>query len=114
VLAQVGARLRQNGEVFRLGGDEFALLLPARSAEEAFPVAQSVLSRIAALDLGHVGPVTASAGIASFPAQAFDRDELIRLADSALYRAKKQGKNRAATFAREQGYSAAATAAPAR
>jgi putative nucleotidyltransferase with HDIG domain len=38
--------------------------------------------------------VTASAGLASFPAQAFGRDELIRLADSALYWAKEHGKNR--------------------
>jgi diguanylate cyclase (GGDEF)-like protein/putative nucleotidyltransferase with HDIG domain len=94
VLAQVGARLRQNGEAFRLGGDEFALLLPARTADEALPVAQNVLERIASLDLGDVGSVTASAGIASFPGQAFDRDELIRLADSALYWAKEHGKNR--------------------
>ena len=62
VLAQVGARLRQNGEAFRLGGDEFALLLPARSAEEALPIAQNVLARIASLDLNDVGSVTASAG----------------------------------------------------
>jgi diguanylate cyclase (GGDEF)-like protein/putative nucleotidyltransferase with HDIG domain len=94
VLAQVGARLRQNGEAFRLGGDEFALLLPTRNAEEALPIAQSVLERIAALDLGEVGSVTASAGVASFPTQAFHRDELIRLADSALYWAKEHGKNR--------------------
>jgi diguanylate cyclase (GGDEF)-like protein len=94
VLAQVGARLRQNGEAFRLGGDEFALLLPSGSAEETLPVAQNVLARIAALDLGDVGSVTASAGLASFPAQALDRDELIRLADSALYWAKEHGKNR--------------------
>jgi diguanylate cyclase (GGDEF)-like protein len=94
VLAQVGARLRQNGEAFRLGGDEFALLLPARSAEEALPVAQTVLARIASLSLDDVGSVTASAGVASFPAQGYDRDELIRLADSALYWAKEHGKNR--------------------
>jgi len=94
VLAQVGARLRQNGEAFRLGGDEFALLLPALSAEEALPIAQSVLARIASLELGDVGSVTASAGVASFPAQAFGRGELIQLADSALYWAKEHGKNR--------------------
>jgi diguanylate cyclase (GGDEF)-like protein/putative nucleotidyltransferase with HDIG domain len=94
VLAEVGSRLRQNGEAFRLGGDEFALLLPAQSVEEALPVAETVLARIAALDLEEVGSVTASAGIASFPTQAFDRDELIRLADSALYWAKEHGKNR--------------------
>jgi diguanylate cyclase (GGDEF)-like protein len=110
VLAQVGGRLRKNGEAFRLGGDEFALLLPARSAEEAYPAAQSVLSRIAALDLGAVGSVTASAGIASVPAHALDRDELIRRADGALYWAKQHGKNRVATFTRELRHSAPAPA----
>ncbi len=94
VLAEVGSRLRQNGEAFRLGGDEFALLLPGGNADDPLPVAQRVLARIAALDLGDVGSVTASAGLASFPAQALDRDDLIRLADSALYWAKEHGKNR--------------------
>ncbi|MGH3084780.1 MAG: diguanylate cyclase, partial [Gaiellaceae bacterium] len=110
VLAQVSTRLRQNGEVFRLGGDEFALVLRARDAEETYPVAQRVLSRIAALDLGDIGRVTASAGIASVPPQALDRDELILCADRALYRAKEDGKNRVATFTRELGYSAPAPA----
>ena len=94
VLAQVGARLRQNGEAFRLGGDEFALLLPARAGNEVLLVAETVLTRIGSIALDDVGSVTASAGVASFPLQAFDRDELIRLADSALYWAKEHGKNR--------------------
>jgi diguanylate cyclase (GGDEF)-like protein len=111
VLGQVGARLRRNGEVFRLGGDEFALLLPAKSAEEACPVAQSILSRIAVLDLGDVGSVTASAGVASFPAHASERDELIGHADSALYWAKKHGKNRVAIFTREPSFPATTAAA---
>ena len=94
VLARVGRRLRQNGEAFRLGGDEFALLLPGVTAEEALSTASSVLARIGALELPDVGSVTASAGVAGFPHQAFDRDDLIRLADSALYWAKEHGKNR--------------------
>ena len=94
VLARVGRRLRQNGEAFRLGGDEFALLLPGVTAEEALSTASSVLARIGSLELADVGSVTASAGVAGFPHQAFDRDELIRLADSALYWAKEHGKNR--------------------
>jgi diguanylate cyclase (GGDEF)-like protein len=94
ILAQVGSRLRQNGEAFRLGGDEFALLLPGQTAEEAMSTAASVLVRIGALELADVGSVTASAGVAGFPRQAYDRDELIRLADSALYWAKEHGKNR--------------------
>jgi diguanylate cyclase (GGDEF)-like protein len=94
VLAAVGRRLRQNGEAFRLGGDEFALLLPGVTADEALSTASSVLARIGSLELADVGSVTASAGVAGFPHQAFDRDELIRLADSALYWAKEHGKNR--------------------
>ena len=94
VLARVGRRLRQNGEAFRLGGDEFALLLPGVTAEEALSTASSVLARIGSLELADVGSVTASAGVAGFPHQAFDRDDLIRLADSALYWAKEHGKNR--------------------
>jgi len=94
VLAQVGSRLRQNGEAFRLGGDEFALLLPGQAADDALSTASAVLGRIATLELDDVGSVTASAGVAGFPRQAFDRDELIRLADSALYWAKEHGKNR--------------------
>jgi diguanylate cyclase (GGDEF)-like protein/putative nucleotidyltransferase with HDIG domain len=78
----------------RLGGDEFALLLPGVTADEALATASSVLARIGALQLPEVGSVTASAGVAGFPRQAFDRDELIRLADSALYWAKEHGKNR--------------------
>jgi diguanylate cyclase (GGDEF)-like protein/putative nucleotidyltransferase with HDIG domain len=98
VLAEVGSRLRQNGEAFRLGGDEFALLLPARTGDEALSVAETVLARIGSVDLDDIGSVTASAGVASFPAQAFERDELIRLADSALYWAKEHGKNRAHVY----------------
>ena len=94
VLASVGRRLRQNGEAFRLGGDEFALLLPGVTADQALSTASSVVARIGSLELAEVGSVTASAGVAGFPHQAIDRDELIRLADSALYWAKEHGKNR--------------------
>src|SRR5262249_45353184 len=48
----------------------------------------------ATLDLDHIGHVTVSAGLATFPLQGHGRDELIRLADSALYWAKEHGKNR--------------------
>src|ERR1041384_6548699 len=46
------------------------------------------------LDLEQVGSVTVSAGVAISPQHASERDELIRLADSALYWAKEYGKNR--------------------
>jgi diguanylate cyclase (GGDEF)-like protein/putative nucleotidyltransferase with HDIG domain len=86
--------LRQGGEAFRLGGDEFALLLADHDEGAALAAASSVVERIAAFDLDHIGHVTVSAGLATFPVQGHGRDELIRLADSALYWAKEHGKNR--------------------
>jgi diguanylate cyclase (GGDEF)-like protein len=94
VLSQVGARLRQGGEAFRLGGDEFALLLVDHDEGMALAAANSIVERIATVDFDHIGAVTVSAGLATFPMQGHSRDELIRLADSALYWAKEHGKNR--------------------
>ena len=101
VLGQVASRLRQGGESFRLGGDEFAVLLPRQDERQATAVARSIVERVAALDVEGVGPVTVSAGVATYPMQGSGRDELIRLADSALYWAKKDGKNRVRAYAAE-------------
>jgi diguanylate cyclase (GGDEF)-like protein len=98
VLGQVASRLRQGGESFRLGGDEFAVLLPGLDERAAISVARSIVERISGFEIESVGTITVSAGIAAFPAQGGGRDELIRLADSALYRAKEDGKNRARTY----------------
>ncbi len=94
VLSQLATALRQNGEAFRLGGDEFALLLPGSTEADAVETAATIIERIAEVRVEHVGSVTVSAGVATFPRQAPDRGELIRLADSALYWAKENGKNR--------------------
>jgi diguanylate cyclase (GGDEF)-like protein len=98
VLGQVASRLRQGGEAFRLGGDEFAVLLPQLDERAAVNVARSIIERVGAVEVEHVGPVTVSAGVAAYPAQGVGRDELIRLADSALYWAKEDGKNRVRTY----------------
>jgi HD-GYP domain-containing protein (c-di-GMP phosphodiesterase class II) len=64
-------------------------------------VARSIVERVAVLDVEGVGPVTVSAGVATYPMHGTGRDELIRLADSALYWAKKDGKNRVRAYAAE-------------
>jgi diguanylate cyclase (GGDEF)-like protein/putative nucleotidyltransferase with HDIG domain len=98
VLGQVASRLRQGGESFRLGGDEFAVLLPGLDAHDGVAVARSIVERVGAMQLENVGGLTVSAGVATYPVQGVGRDELIRLADSALYWAKEDGKNRARTY----------------
>jgi diguanylate cyclase (GGDEF)-like protein len=94
VLSQIATRLRQGGEAFRLGGDEFALLLADHDEATALTAAESIVERISTVDFDNIGQVTVSAGLATFPVQGHGRDELIRLADSALYWAKEHGKNR--------------------
>jgi diguanylate cyclase (GGDEF)-like protein len=94
VLSQVAARLRQGGEAFRLGGDEFAVLLPDHDEATALETATSIVERLRSMELDRSERITVSAGLATFPVQGGGRDELIRLADSALYWAKEHGKNR--------------------
>jgi diguanylate cyclase (GGDEF)-like protein len=93
VLSAVAGRLRQGGESFRLGGDEFAVLLPGADELEAQSIAEVIVTRIGETDLGTVGSITVSAGVATFPRHGRERDSLIRLADGALYWAKEHGKN---------------------
>ena len=88
VLGQVGKRLRQGGEAFRLGGDEFAVLMPAANGRQALTAANSIVDRIAAIDLEHIGPITVSAGLATFPVQGVGRDEL----DSPCRLARSTGR----------------------
>ena len=103
VLAHIARRLRQNGEAFRLGGDEFALLLPGRSGEDAAAVAEAVLLRVA-MSAGVPGvEVTLSAGVAEYPQYGVDRNELLRVADEAMYQAKEEGKNQVRIYRSDSG-----------
>src|SRR6202044_2204171 len=84
--------LRDNVPLARLGGDEFAMLLhPAPERGQVAAVADTILSALNApfTVQGLALRVTGSLGIASFPADADDAQELMRQADMALYQAKK-------------------------
>src|SRR3954447_7824270 len=98
VLSEVAARLRQGGEAFRLGGDEFAVLLPHYDAENSLSTATAIVDRLCEMEIVRGERITISAGVATFPVQGVGRDELIRLADSALYWAKEHGKNRVRAY----------------
>ena len=93
VLVSVGACLRGDGEAFRLGGDEFALVLANVDAGPAAETATAVLRRLAELRCDPGGHVTFSAGLATYPRDALDLAGLHRVADDALYVAKRRGKN---------------------
>jgi diguanylate cyclase (GGDEF)-like protein len=98
VLAALAKKLRQGGEAFRVGGDEFALLLPAWAAGDALELARSVVARLATVECRPGETISVSAGVATYPRDCADRTSLLRAADEALYRAKREGKNRACPF----------------
>jgi diguanylate cyclase (GGDEF)-like protein len=84
--------VRGRDAVFRVGGDEFAILLPGLSAPDAVPLADRLRTAVTELQLDP--PLSVSVGLASWPADAADRDELLERADDALYAAKRAGKGR--------------------
>ena len=99
VLAAVGAALRSvlraRDFAGRNGGEEFAVLLPDTDIAAALEIAERVRATIAEVTMpGTDVPVTVSIGVAGFPGHASTLDRLERLADAALYVAKRQGRNR--------------------
>lgn len=94
--AQATRELLRGGDyVARFGGEEFLALLPETGRADASVVAESLRSRIQALDVpGLENGVTASFGVAVYPDHGIGADELIKAADVALYRAKQAGRNR--------------------
>jgi two-component system cell cycle response regulator len=102
VLKQLAALLKREQRsvdvVSRYGGEEFVVLLPETTSAESRNFAERILRRVATHDFGEAGHpvrVTISIGIASFPDERVgDGESLLRLADTHLYRAKTDGRNR--------------------
>lgn len=104
-LIQIAQALRQELQrsldvIARYGGEEFIVLLPDTSLEGAGTVAAGLQNAVAKLNIvnkvsPHDGKLTVSIGIAAAsPSLALSRGELIARADRALYRAKREGRNR--------------------
>lgn len=87
--------LREIDIAARYGGEEFALILPDTPRMGAFVVADRIRRRIEEHFRRHGElPLTVSAGVATFPDDAADVEQLVKRADEALYRSKRDGKNR--------------------
>jgi len=94
---------RNFDNVCRFGGEEFTVLLPGVQRQQAVTIADRIrraIEEMKPFKLGQ-GPqrLTLSGGVATYPEDAADRDELLKAADAAMYRAKHQGKNRICTAA---------------
>lgn len=99
VLANVGAALRSalrdSDFAGRNGGEEFAVLLPETSLTGALATAEKIRASVADITIpGLQLAVSTSIGIAVYPEHAVGSERLERLADSALFVAKRSGRNR--------------------
>ena len=96
VSARLKSLLRESDTLARMGGDEFMLVLPdIKREEDVIRVAESILQAVRRpFDLESFKiPITASVGIAFYPAEGKDSDALMKAADLAMYEAKSQGGN---------------------
>lgn len=83
----------------RYGGEEFVVILPACDRESAMKVAERLRESIASTSIHKLGQVTASIGVATYPTGANNKEELVEMADRAMYLAKAAGRNRVRTLA---------------
>jgi diguanylate cyclase (GGDEF)-like protein len=102
VLTQMGgffkAGLRGSDVSCRYGGEEFVFFLPESSAENTFKRADQMREEVKNLTLHYGGEllasITLSMGISTYPDQGSNTEDLLRVADAALYRAKQEGRDR--------------------
>lgn len=102
ILIDIGAmlkeRLRNNDHAYRYGGEEFVLLLPDTSVEGAAILAEDIRKQIESHPFHNretqpLKKLTISAGVSTFPKDGKTEREIIHSADTALYIAKKNGRN---------------------
>lgn len=102
VLRQLGhfleERTRDGDIACRYGGEEFTLILPEASLEETRLRAEQLRQEFEATPLHYedrsLAPLTLSFGVAAYPEHGKTAEEVLHAADAALYRAKREGRNR--------------------
>ena len=98
VLKTIGKFLQQNVRdvdvVARYGGEEFVIMIPEAANDAAHILSERVRKNLAGMKFENLPPITVSLGIATFPHDGMDAEDLIRKADAAMYAAKRAGRNR--------------------
>jgi diguanylate cyclase (GGDEF)-like protein len=90
----------------RYGGEEFAICVPETTKEGAFALGERIRKMVESQSFtikNHRLLLTISVGVASYPEDATERQELINKADEALYQAKKTGRNRVCFYQKRGG-----------
>ncbi len=93
VVDVVKNHIRKSDIFARWGGEEFMILVPIKDKSDAYKIAEKIRKKIEKFKFDKVGRLTVSLGI-SFYKNGDSMKSIIRRADTALYEAKKTGKNR--------------------
>jgi diguanylate cyclase (GGDEF)-like protein len=93
VAAQLVGALRPSDVVSRYGGEELTVILPGCGLADASRKAETLRARIESLSDLHGTPITASFGLAVVPETSSGMSDVVKMADAALYEAKKAGRN---------------------
>lgn len=101
-IAKIGNEVIRSRDIFaRIGGEEFVILLPEENLTKAKAVAEHIREKIAQYDFLFVGikeNITASFGVASSEQMNVGFNQLLHTADTAMFKAKEQGRNKVVCF----------------
>jgi diguanylate cyclase (GGDEF)-like protein len=107
VLKRIGAILQAEARevdiVARYGGEELVILLPEATRRDATALANRIRARVWETNFENMasqplGRLSVSAGVAAYPVDAGDENELVERADQSLYQAKQEGRNRVVAY----------------
>jgi diguanylate cyclase (GGDEF)-like protein len=113
VLRALGALMRsasREGDVpCRVGGEEFAFILPETGKADGLVFAERFRRRVESSVMApdSLSPITVSVGLAAFPQDGRNADEIVWAADEALYESKRGGRNRVTAYPRKGNETAA-------
>lgn len=99
IASLIQVNTRGTSIVARYGGEEFIVLLTNTHKDQAISYAENIRSLISTEDFPYkdkqpLGCISISGGVASFPSDARSMEQVIKMADDALYQAKSSGRNR--------------------
>jgi len=105
VLNTIGKFLLQNVRdvdvVARYGGEEFVIMIPEAANDAAHILSERLRKNLAEMKFENLPPITVSLGIATFPRDGMEAEDLIRKADAAMYAAKRAGRNRVVKYTKK-------------
>lgn len=104
VLKAIGKFLQQNirdvDVVARYGGEEFVVMIPEAAKDAARSLSERLRKNLSEMKIEDLPPITISLGIATYPYDGTDPEDLIKKADAAMYAAKRAGRNQVVQYTR--------------